>query len=169
MVQMSLSLTLGRQCWPLTQNALDFVVRAARSSRERRPNMLVEIQNGDVALKSVLILEDEALVSIMMEDIARDLGVKNIHVFADAAAAKELAKTAELDCAVLDVIVRDGNSTEVADVLMLRGIPFGFSTGSGLDALPERHHHLPMLPKPFADDDLRLLLLDMVAAKRAAA
>jgi CheY-like chemotaxis protein len=129
--------------------------------------MIVEIPNGDVALRSVLILEDEALVSMMMEDVVRELGVENVHVVADAATAKHLAATADLDCAVLDVRVRDGDSSEVADILLLRGIPFVFSTGSGVDSLPERHRHLPLLTKPFADDELRLLLLDTVAATRA--
>ena len=131
--------------------------------------MLITIPNGDVALKSVLILEDEALVAMMMEDVVRELGVDTVHVLADASPAKELAATADLDCAVLDVVVRDGDSAEVADVLLLRGIPFVFSTGSGLDSLPERHRHLPILTKPFADDELKLLLLDMVAARRAKA
>jgi len=130
--------------------------------------MFVEIPNGDVELRSVLVLEDEALVSLMMEDIVRDLGVETVHVLADAAPAKELATTADLDCAVLDVLLRDGDSAEVADILLLRDIPFVFSSGSGRDSLPERHRHLPILSKPFADDDLKLLLLDTVAARRAA-
>jgi len=129
--------------------------------------MFIEIADGDVSLKSVLILEDEALVSMMMEDILRDLGVENVHVFADAASAKTLVSNAQLDCAVLDVQVRDGDSAEIADILLLRDIPFVFSTGSGTDALPRRHRHLPLITKPFADDDLRMLLLDTVAAKRS--
>ena len=129
--------------------------------------MLVEIPNGDVSLKSVLILEDEVLVSMMMEDLVRELGVETVHVAADAEAAKTVVSTADLDCAVLDVRVRDGNSAEVADMLLVRGIPFVFSTGSGLESLPERHRHLPLITKPFADDDLRMLLLDTVAANRA--
>ena len=129
--------------------------------------MLIDIPNGDVSLKSVLILEDEVLVSMMMEDVMREIGVETVHVCVDAGTAKAAAMTADLDCAVLDVILKDGNSAEVADILTLRDIPFIFSTGSGLDSLPERHRHLPLITKPFADDDLRLLLLDTVAAKRA--
>lgn len=134
---------------------------------ERRPTMLVEIPNGDVSLKSVLILEDEVLVSMMMEDLMREIGVENVHVHADAEAARDFAKSADLDCAVLDVLVRGGDSAEVADILLLRGIPFIFSTGSGVESLPERHRHLPLITKPFADDDLRVLLLDTVAARRS--
>ena len=168
MVQMSGPLIVGGGRKTLTPNGLYFADRGAFSPKLGRPlAMHVEIPNGDVALKSVLILEDEALVAMMMEDIVRELGVETVHVHADAAAAKELASTGDVDCAVLDVIVRDGDSAEIADILLLRGIPFAFSTGSGLDSLPERHRHLPILTKPFADDDLRMLLLDMVAATRA--
>jgi CheY-like chemotaxis protein len=129
--------------------------------------MFVEIPNGDVGLKSVLILEDEAMLSMQMDDIVRDLGVETVHVASKAKAAKEVVATAKLDCAVLDVRVRDGDCAEVADMLMLRGVPFVFSTGMGIDSLPERHRHLPLIKKPFSDDELRVLLLDTVAATRA--
>jgi CheY-like chemotaxis protein len=130
--------------------------------------MFVEIPNGDVSLKSVLVLEDEALVSMMVEDIVRDLGVETVHVLADVAAAKSLLEAVEVDCAILDVRVRDGDCSQIADMLLLRGTPLVFSTGSGADSLPMRHRHLPRISKPFADDDLGLLVLDAVAAARAA-
>jgi CheY-like chemotaxis protein len=131
--------------------------------------MLVEIPNGDVSLKSILILEDEVLVSMMMEDIVRELGVGTLHACTNATDAKAIAMSADIDCAVLDVILKDGDSTEIADILTLRGIPFIFSTGSGVDSLPERHRQSPLITKPFADDDLRILVLDTVAANRAKA
>jgi len=119
--------------------------------------MHIEIAEG---IRSVLIVEDEGLVAMMMEDLVRELGIKDIHICSDVASAIELARSADIDCAVLDLWVRDGSSVEVADTLAARGIPFLFSTGSTADAVAERHAHRPMLGKPFTDDDFKMLLLD---------
>lgn len=128
--------------------------------------MFIEIAEGDVALRSVMILEDEALVAMMMESVLRDLGVENVAIFPDCAAARETASSGDIDCAILDLRVRDGTTTEVADILMLRGIPIIFSTGSLGEERSERHRHLPVITKPFSDDVLRLAVLDAVASRR---
>jgi CheY-like chemotaxis protein len=119
--------------------------------------MLVEIDEG---IRSVLIVEDEGLVAMMMEDLVRELGVRDVHICSDVASALALVETAEFDCAVLDLWVRDGSSIAVADALAAREIPFLFSTGSSADALEKRHSHRPALGKPFSDDDFKRILLD---------
>jgi len=119
--------------------------------------MHIEIDEG---IRSVLIVEDEGLVAMMMEDLVRELGVKDIHICSDVASALKLAETADIDCAVLDLWVRDGSSIGVADALAKRGIPFLFSSGSSADAVAQRHAHRPMLGKPFTDDDFKTFLLD---------
>ena len=119
--------------------------------------MHIEISEG---IDSILIVEDEGLVSLMMESLALDMGVHNVHVVADLEHALEIAATEDLDCAVLDLQVRGGDSTRVADILAARGIPFMFSTSGYADALPPQHRHRPLVTKPFAEDDFKLLLLD---------
>ena len=132
--------------------------------------MHVEIAEG---IRSVLIVEDEGLVAMMMEDLVRELGIRDIHICTDVASALELANSADIDCAVLDLWIRDGSSSKVADTLAARGIPFLFSTGTTADALDRRHAHRPVLGKPFTDDDFKRLLLDTwtlgSAERRAAA
>lgn len=128
--------------------------------------MFIDIPEGDVALRSVMIVEDEALVAMMMESVLRDLGVQHVSIFPDRGGAWETASTGDVDCAILDLRVRDGTTTEVADILMLRGIPIVFSTGSLGEERSERHRHLPVIAKPFSDDVLRLAVLDAVASRR---
>lgn len=111
-------------------------------------------------IKDILVLEDEALVALQIEDLAREMGAQNVHVCGNLAEGLEVAKNAQLDCALLDLMLPDGRSTEIADILLTRGIPFVFSTGSGVDDLPERHRSRPLITKPFADDDLKRILLD---------
>ena len=106
-------------------------------------------------LRSVLILEDESLVSITMEDLLRDLGAERVHSFNDHAQAAAHAQSADIDCAILDVMIRGRPSFEIADILDNRGIPFVFSSGVSLSEVDDRHRHRPFLSKPFSDDDLR--------------
>jgi CheY-like chemotaxis protein len=100
---------------------------------------------------SVLVLEDEGLVALMLEDLLREMGARAVDCFAAAADALKAATTGHYDCAVLDVIVRDGTSARVADVLHERGIPFVFSSGVGREALELRHQSASLITKPFDD------------------
>jgi CheY-like chemotaxis protein len=107
------------------------------------------------ALNAILIVEDEALVALAMEDAVRELGADRVHICSDVSSAMEAAASGEFDCAILDVMLRDGTSIGVADRLESRGIPMMFSTGSGDAHLPERHRKHPLLSKPFADEALK--------------
>jgi CheY-like chemotaxis protein len=112
---------------------------------------------------SVLIVEDEGLVSLMLEDILREMGACKVDVFASASEALAAAGSRDYDCAVLDVIVRDGMCTRVADVLEQRGIPFIFSSGVGIDALEPRHRTRSLISKPFDDASLKNHILSLLA------
>ena len=117
-------------------------------------------------LDSILILEDEALVSLMLEDLVRGMGARVIDVFAAASEALHALSRAHYDRAILDVIVRDGTSNEVADTLAARGIPFLFSSGVGVDALEPQHRDRPLVPKPYEDATIRSHILDLVGIAR---
>jgi CheY-like chemotaxis protein len=127
--------------------------------------MDVVISDGNTAIRSVLILEDEALVSMVIEDLLRDLGAEDVQILSEAAGGLDAASKTDFDCAILDVMLRDGDSSAVADLLAERGIPFLFSTGSGLDSVPERHRHRPILTKPFSDEQLQVLLLEVMTER----
>ncbi len=121
--------------------------------------MTHDTQSPEAGIGSVLILEDEGLVSLLLEDIARELGAQRIDVFADVTEAHQAALNGDYDCAVLDVFIRDGTSVQVADALEARGIPFIFSTGVGAYAVGDRHRDRPVVTKPFADETLKSALL----------
>lgn len=114
----------------------------------------------DESISSVLIVEDEMIVAMLMEDLVRDLGVEEVHMAADVATALGILETQAIDLAVLDLRVRDGATAAVADALLERSIPFVFSTGSESGELDERHADRPMINKPFLDDDFKLVVLD---------
>ena len=105
-------------------------------------------------LRSVLVLDDEGIVLMMIEDMLHDLGVEQVHAFADPAKALRIAAAEPIDCAILDVMMRGTASYEVAEMLQLRGIPFVFSSGVSADQLDQRFADVVFLNKPFSDAEL---------------
>ena len=130
--------------------------------------MHIEIDEG---IKSVLVVEDEMIVAMLMEDLLRSLGVEDVHIVTDVAGALKTIETSQIDCAVLDLLVRDGQTLEVAEALDAKGIPYVFSSGSDARALDARFATKPMISKPFLDDDFKLVVLDtwtLAQSQRAA-
>jgi CheY-like chemotaxis protein len=115
-----------------------------------------------VALGTVLVLEDEVMVSMAIEDLVREIGADDVLVLADPTPALEAIQGRKIDMAVLDVHLGAKTSFAVADALEARGIPYVFSSALGSVAVGERYRHRPMLSKPFADEELRAHLLSLV-------
>lgn len=113
-------------------------------------------------LDSILILEDEALVSMALEDLVRSMGARVVDVFAAASEALQALARGHYDCAILDILVRDGTSTPVADRLDEHGIPFLFSSGVDIDVIDPRHRARPLVPKPYEDATLRAHILQLI-------
>jgi CheY-like chemotaxis protein len=97
----------------------------------------------------VLIVEDEAAISILIEDMLLDFGTEIVGPAARIQSALRLAREADIDLGVLDINLAGEATYPVADVLRGRGIPFVFATGYNTNGLPERFLGTPTLPKPF--------------------
>ena len=79
--------------------------------------------------RKVLLVEDEALVAMMMEDVLADLGWEVAGSFGDVAPTLDwLEKNEDLDAAVLDINLGTENVFPVAEALKARGTPFTFNT-----------------------------------------
>jgi CheY-like chemotaxis protein len=98
----------------------------------------------------VLVVEDEAAVSILIEDMLADFGTEIIGPAGGMDEALRLAGKENLDLAILDINLRGQETYPVAEVLGTRGIPFIFATGYSTAALPERFRDSPRLQKPFS-------------------
>ena len=109
-------------------------------------------------LRSVLIVEDDGLLSMMLEDLVREQGATEILVHGNVADALHAASANALDCAILDVSLHGGSTYEVADALAARNIPFLFCTGLRAEDIDQRHRHRPLLPKPYSDDQFKATL-----------
>jgi DNA-binding NtrC family response regulator len=81
--------------------------------------------------KRILVVEDEALIAVMVEDMLAEMGSVVVGPAATIEKALALARAETLDGAVLDVNVRGERIDPVADVLAARGVPMLFATGYG--------------------------------------
>ncbi|OHB34139.1 MAG: response regulator [Phenylobacterium sp. RIFCSPHIGHO2_01_FULL_70_10] len=111
----------------------------------------------------VLVVEDEMMVSMLIEDMLGDLGCTVVGPASRIEEAFELAKSAEIDCAVLDVNLGGQPIFPLADVLREKGAPFAFATGYGDAGLREVDRGTPVLQKPFRESDLARILSELHA------
>jgi DNA-binding response OmpR family regulator len=77
----------------------------------------------------VLVVEDEMMVSMLIEDMLSDLGCKVVGPASRLEEAIALVESHEIDCAVLDVNLGGQPIFPLADILRAKGAPFAFATG----------------------------------------
>lgn len=111
----------------------------------------------------VLVVEDEMMVSMLIEDMLTDLGCMVVGPASRLDEALDLARAAEIDCAVLDVNLGGQPIFPLADLLRERGLPFAFATGYGDAGLRDVDHGAPVLQKPFREGDLARVLGELRA------
>lgn len=105
---------------------------------------------------SILVVEDEPLISMMLEDFLDTLGYRLAGCADDVSGALRHVETGGFDAALLDVNLRDGETSwPVADALSQRGQPFILATGGGNEIVPQRHAGVPVLSKPYTLDGVR--------------
>ena len=102
----------------------------------------------------VLVVEDEAMIAMLVEDMVTDFGSEVVGPAARVEEALSLARKAELDAAILDINVGGAVIFPVADILDERGIPVIFASGYGSGTVPKRFVGAPVLPKPFSFQNL---------------
>jgi CheY-like chemotaxis protein len=104
--------------------------------------------------RRILVVEDEALIAMLVEDALLDAGAEVIGPAATVEEALALFESAAPEGAVLDINLAGQASTPVADTLADHGVPFVVATGYGADGLPPGHSEVPVLAKPYDPDDL---------------
>ena len=123
-------------------------------------NQSMTTDAGDVLSGArVLVLEDETLVSMMVEDMLLDLGCQIVGPFARLdQAITFVSGTDEIDLALLDVNLAGERSFPVAELLRERGTPFVFTTGYDESGMPDQWRGRPSLRKPFMMHEMATIL-----------
>ena len=112
--------------------------------------------------RRVLVVEDEALVSIMLADLLAKSGCVVIGPAATAQSALNLIEQESIDCAVLDIKLVDGTSLPVAEALAARGIRFVLATGYTPEAIDRAYNGAPVLQKVFTPDEFIETIADIL-------
>jgi len=113
---------------------------------------------GRLQGKSVLLVEGEPIVAMLVEDMLAGLGAQVVGPAAQVGEAIELAQKARIDVAVLDVKLGGDSSAKVAEELRRRGIPYVLATGFD-NPLGHHGNNVPLLQKPYLQEDLERALL----------
>jgi CheY-like chemotaxis protein len=101
-----------------------------------------------IAGPRVAVVEDEALVAMVMCDMLHDLGYSVVGPFSNTAEAMAAAKNGRMDAAILDVNLGNELVYEFADALDRSAIPYIFVTGYSTEDVEGRFRNVPVLQKP---------------------
>jgi len=119
-------------------------------------------------LARVLVVEDEALISLDIETTLADAGVADVVTATSVDAAMLALDQFLFDGAVLDLhLGRSGWSYEVARRLQRIGVPFIFTSGT-VD-IADGFREVPLVTKPFSTDQLLSALLQVSADRETKA
>lgn len=114
----------------------------------------------------VLLVEDEALVAMMVEALLEDLGCEVAENAMRLDKAVAAARSGQFDAALLDLSLGGARTYTVADILRARGVPFAFLTGYRTDDLEPAYRDIPVLPKPFRRDGLKAILARLMDGRQ---
>lgn len=117
------------------------------------------VMNQPIAGLRLFVVEDEALVAMLLEDMLADLGCTVVDVVGTIRDALGRLGDTVADGAVLDVNIGGEKVFPVADALAERGLPFVFATGYGRAGLDQRYPTAPVLTKPYSSDELANVLV----------
>jgi two-component sensor histidine kinase len=111
----------------------------------------------------VLVVEDEALVAMMIQEFLVEFGYQVVGPITTASEAMAKARDTHFEAAVLDINLGDGAAYPIADMLAGRGVPFVFITGYDAESVEPRFRKIPLLQKPIEREMLKRIFV--VAAK----
>ena len=108
----------------------------------------------------LLIVEDEAMIAIMVEQFAEDMGCTTFQTVASIADGLAAIVSFKPQLALVDCsLTHAGPDFTIADALEDAAIPFIFSSGHQTNILPVRHRGRDFLAKPFSLEVLRATII----------
>ncbi|MGO9483177.1 MAG: response regulator [Rhodomicrobium sp.] len=110
----------------------------------------------------ILIVDDEPLISMLLEDWLNELGHEVVGPANNVASALALIESGGPNAAILDVTLGSETGYPVAERLAERNIPFVFATGHAEGSLLPPHAGAPVLTKPFDFAAVRAAIAGMV-------
>jgi CheY-like chemotaxis protein len=134
-------------------------------------NSLHDAGNAAFQGRRILVVEDEAIVAMMLEEMLTDLGCIVVGPAMTVREALTIVESQPLDLAILDVNVSREPVYPVAELLRSRNVPVIFSTGYGAEEQRSRYSQFrdcTILPKPYDSGDLERVLRKVLGEQKPA-
>jgi PAS domain S-box-containing protein len=138
---------IGQPALAMREKALDD--KAAAIANDRL------VVNGN----RVMVVEDEALVAMVVSDAMTEIGYQVVGPFSRPPDAIAAVKDGNIAAAVLDINLAGTLVYPVAEELTSRGIPFVFVTGYGIESIDKRFADIPVLQKPIERETLQRMFV----------
>ncbi|MGY4435096.1 CheY-like chemotaxis protein [Bradyrhizobium sp. F1.13.1] len=97
---------------------------------------------------SIFLVEDEALIRMMLVEMIEELGHRVVAEAGRTDEGQSIAGIAQYDLAILDINLLGFNVQPVAEAIAARGLPFVFLSGYGSGGVPDQFKGKPVLHKP---------------------
>ena len=107
---------------------------------------------------SILLVEDEALIRMMLAEMVEELGHRVIAEAGSVDEGRSLAEIEDYDLAILDINLHGDNVLPVAELVRGRGLPLIFLSGYGSTGVPDGFEGMPVLAKPCTLDTLKRMI-----------
>jgi two-component sensor histidine kinase/DNA-binding response OmpR family regulator len=141
-------------------------VAEQKSASAADPDKARVVKSKGLVADRVLLVEDEALIGMMMKNMLTELGLSVVGPYARMGDALSAARDESFDAAILDVNL-DGELTyQIAEILIDRNLPFAFVTGYGTQSIDERFAQIPIIQKPIARGVLQNVFAPRTRAAR---
>lgn len=115
-----------------------------------------------------MIVEDQVLIGMSLEASLEEAGFAVEGPFMSNAQALSWLESDAPDIALLDIMIEDGTSIEIARALKKRGIPFAIYSGLPPKAnCPPELQNVPWLEKPVSRETLAATLGELMAQPHA--
>jgi CheY-like chemotaxis protein len=102
--------------------------------------------------RSILIVEDEPLIAMMLEDFIQSIGHRVSGSCDSVKSALAEVEKGDFDLAILDVNLKGESVWPVASALRGKGTPFVLASGGHVDPPPPEFAGVPMIEKPYTID-----------------
>ncbi|MEO7564411.1 MAG: response regulator [Sphingomicrobium sp.] len=107
---------------------------------------------------SILIVEDEPLIAMMLEDFIDSMGYRVVATCDTLGEALEQVEQGGFDLAILDVHLNGETVWPLAERLSAEKIPFILATGGHVDPPPAKFNQVMVIEKPYTMERVSVVI-----------
>jgi DNA-binding response OmpR family regulator len=115
--------------------------------------------------RTAIVIEDEALLSLFVEDCLVQFGMQVLAMPVCVEEALDCLACCRPDVAVIDMNLRGCTAMPIVERLEALGVPFVVATGYGDEGRPAHRDDVPVLGKPYDVSELRAAMERLLSSR----